>query len=128
LETTRPDLDLDLATGDEPVEVDAIEPLPTPPQVAPLTEARFLEVIAVVFSLTVASLAKRIVNRWLDDQSEGVLIDARQSPPLVSRVAGIPAGFLVLVDASGATSTHQAGSDTNESLTELIRATLSSGD
>jgi hypothetical protein len=124
LETSRADLDAERSADPDLVEVRGPEPLSRPPHLPALAEARFLEVIAVIVAVTLATLVTRIVNRWLDDRAEGVLIDLRQSPALVSRVAGIPPGFLVLVDQAGEPTTHQARPDNRDSLADVIQAAL----
>ena len=124
LETTRHDLDEDVSVFEDPLIVDSIEPLPRPPHIAPLTEARFIEVIAVVVVAAVSTMATRVVERWLRDKSQGVMIDVRSTPALVSRVAGIPAGFLVLIDKDGSATTHEARPDQGEPLAAIVRSAL----
>jgi hypothetical protein len=92
--------------------------------VAALSEARFVEVIAVLVVAAVATIAGRVADRWLADHSQGVLIDVRPSPPLISRVAGIPSGFLVIIDHEGNATPHQARPDNRDSIASVVRAAL----
>jgi hypothetical protein len=121
LETSQDDLRSDLGPD---LDIAAVEPLAEPSHGAALEEAHFVELVAVLVAGTVATIAKRIVDQWLRDRSQGVLIDVRAQPPLVSRVAGVPAGFLVLIDADGKATTHEAREDEGERLADLVSAVL----
>ena len=125
LETTRADIEADAqATGDlDEFTIESIEAITKPPEVA-LAEARFLETVVVIVTATVAVVAKRMVEHWLKDKEQGVLIDVRPSPALISRVTGIPTGFLVIIDKGGNPTTYQGKYESAEDLAPILEAAL----
>lgn len=90
-------------------------------------EARFIEPVTLIATVTVAMLAWRIVNHFLVKDGRGVLIDARNRPPLVSRLEEVPAGFVVLIKADGSSETLAAGKTDDAALAELIGKVLGAG-
>lgn len=77
--------------------VEALEPIGHDP----LLEGRFRLPVRVLGTATVDILAERIIGHWLDDKSQGVLIDFRTRPTRVSRIADIPPAFLVGLKPDG---------------------------
>jgi hypothetical protein len=64
-------------------------------------EARFVEPVSVIAAVTVAVLVERLVNFALTKMGQGVLVDAREKPAHVSKIAGIPQGFILYIDPDG---------------------------
>lgn len=67
-----------------------------------LGNANFIEPVSQIIAVTALSMiAYRIVDHWLADKEQGVLIDLTKDPTLISRVAGVPNGLVHLIDKSG---------------------------
>jgi hypothetical protein len=110
------------AAGDTPEYLLGEEmPLPTDPDAV---EVHFIEPVTLIATVTIAMLAWRIVNHFLVRDGRGVLIDMRDTPPNVSRLKDVPAGFVVLVKSDGSTETVAAGKADDKSLAELIAKAL----
>ena len=107
----------------EGVEVRRTEPLPAPPS-DPLAEARFVDPVSVILVVSGAVLVKRLLDGWLKERERGVMIDVRKDPVLVSRIAGVPAGWVVIIDKDGNPHPHEAAYD-NENLSDLLSSFLS---
>lgn len=90
-------------------------------------EARFIEPVTLIATVTAAMLAWRIVNHILVRDGRGVLIDARGKPPLVSRLEDVPAGFVVLIRPDGSSEAIAAGKTDDAALAELIGHVLGGG-
>ena len=108
------------ASGPE-YELGPAKPLPPDPDAV---EARFVDPITLIAVVTVAMLAWRIVNHYLVRDGRGVLVDARQQPPLVSRLEDVPAGFILLVKPDGSTETVDAGKTDDSALADLLKPML----
>jgi hypothetical protein len=90
-----------------------------------LATAHVLEPMSLTILVTTLSvLAYRIVEHLLRRDEYGVQIDARTTPATISTVAGIPNGFVVVIEANGATKTHSATAMGANSLTELLAGIL----
>lgn len=98
--------------------------LPPDPDAA---EARFIEPVTLIATVTVAMLATRIAGFLMARAGRGVLIDARKKPPSVSRLADIPAGFMVIIHPDGKTETKSADEADRSGLTGLIQTVLGRG-
>ena len=83
------------------------EAKPLPPDTASM-EARFVEPVPLIASLTLAMLAERILHFALARRGQGVMVDARTKPPHVSVLAGVPQGFVVIIHPDGKTETVRA--------------------
>jgi hypothetical protein len=83
---------------------------------AGLAEVRFVEPVTAIATITLATLAIRFVNHWLKSKQAGVQIDTRSVPPTLSRIAGTPAGFVVVISTDGKATLHQAKYDKPEDL------------
>jgi len=90
-------------------------------------EAHFIEPVTLIATVTAALLAWRIVNHFLVKDGRGVLIDARKSPPLISRLEDVPAGYIVLIKADGSSEALAAGKTDDAALADLIGKVLGSG-
>jgi malate/lactate dehydrogenase len=67
----------------------------------PLEDAKFVDPVSLIVFLSISIIGKLIVEKWIN-RKKGVLIDLRESPPHISHVENIKAGFLVIVDQDGA--------------------------
>lgn len=83
------------------------EASPLPPDGASM-EARFVEPVTLIASLTLAMLAARLLHFALARRGQGVMVDARSKPPHVSALAGVPQGFVVIIHPDGKTETVRA--------------------
>ena len=116
LELERADLEREVQAGgaEQGVEFKTEEPIEPRPDA--LAEARFIEAVGVVAVMSLAWLAKRLVDDWLRDRERGVQIDMRTNPPTVSRIAGTPRGYVVLIDRNGNATAQQATFQKSEDL------------
>ena len=96
-----------LADVNEAYEIQEIESLGDT-RTPSLAEARFVDPVTAVAVVSIAMLATRLVDHWLRGREQGVQIDLRETPPVISRLAGIPMGFLVVIDKDGKATTQQA--------------------
>lgn len=103
-----------------------VESVSKPPVVA-ATEGQFIETVAIIAVASLAAIAKRMVDHWLKDKQQGVLIDIRESPPLISRIAGMPSGSLVVIDRNGQATTHHGKYESGDDLLPILRAVLQAG-
>lgn len=92
-----------------------------------LVEAHFIEPVSLIATVTAAMLAWRIVNHFLVRDGRGVLIDAREKPPVVSRLEDVPAGFVVFIKTDGSSETIAAGKTDDTALAGLIELVLHGG-
>ena len=102
----------------------AESPLPPDPDAV---EAHFIDPVSLIVTVTAAMLAWRIVNHFLVRDGRGVLIDAREKPPIVSRLEDVPAGFVVFIKADGSSETIAAGKSDDTELVGLINLVLNGG-
>jgi hypothetical protein len=89
-----------------------------------ITKAHFIEPVSIVITVTIAWICKRLVDYWLKDREKGVQIDLRKTPPVVSRIAGTPKGFLIIIDKNGNPKVHKAEYEKGEDLIPVIQALL----
>ena len=89
-----------------------------------LREARFVDPVSVIVSVGAAVLAELIVDRWLRSKEQGAMVDLRQSPPIVSRVAGVPAGVLLIINADETKDVRQFDYDKRSGMKDAIAAVL----
>ena len=88
-----------------------------------LGEALFVQPISAILITTIPILAKWIVGRFLN---KGTLIDLKEDPPKVSRIAGIPQGNIVIIDRNGNSHLYRGDSKRLEDVTSDITKMLSS--
>ena len=141
LVTTGEELDAEReAATAERYTLDDISPVALEPSGAPsdetlaaslpapgLDEMRFVEPVTLVATITLATLAIRFANHWLRSKEAGVQIDLRTQPATVSRLAGTPSGFVVVLDANGNPSTVRAKYEKPEDLIPLLTEVFSAG-
>lgn len=97
---------------------------PVPPDPDAVT-ANFLDPVSVTLLVGGALiLAQRILNYVLVRFGRGALIDARQTPPVVSFINSVPAGYIVLVRPDGSTETIAAGTCDETTLASVIAKAL----
>ncbi|SFM40553.1 hypothetical protein [Methanolobus profundi] len=124
LDITKEDLrtEQELSRDTDEFNIDNIEPITSLPG-EPLEEARFVEPITALVGATVLYLAKRMIDHWFKEKEQGVMMDLREVPPLISRIAGIPTGFLVIIDKDGQATTHKVEYDKGDD--EALRSMMS---
>lgn len=86
----------------------------------PLTEARFLELVAVIVTGTIATFALRLANRWLRSKDRGTLVDLSKNPMEISLVQNIPYGTIILVGKDGKSSVHKTDAQDVDQLQGFI--------
>jgi hypothetical protein len=64
-------------------------------------EARFIEPVTLIASLTLAILAERVLHFVLARHGQGVMVDTTTKPPRVSALARVPEGFVLLIHPDG---------------------------
>jgi hypothetical protein len=69
-----------------------------------LLEARFIDPVTITATLTLATLAVRLVNHWMKSNEAGVQIDTRTTPATISRLAGVPNGTLAIINPDDTTT------------------------
>lgn len=111
------------AAASDGYEVQEIQPM-DPKRLPPLTEAAFVDPVTMVAVATIATLATRLVNHWLRGREQGVQIDLRKKTPVVSRLAGVPRGFLVVINKDGTVETHKAEYEEGADLVPLLQTLL----
>jgi len=65
-----------------------------------------------------------MVDHWLKSKEQGVQIDIREKPPAISKIAGVPMGFLVIINKDGHAETHRATYEKSEDLMPLLEKVL----
>jgi hypothetical protein len=120
----RSDLNEPLGQPGEGFSIESVAPLPSTPG-GGLGPANFIEPVSVIVAASIATLAFRLVEHCLTRREKGIQIDARTTPATVSTIAGIPAGFLVLIAADGSVTTHPAASLTSAGLATLLGSVVS---
>ena len=91
-----------------------------------ISNARFVDPVSLVGVVTLAWLTKRMVDHWLKSDEQGVQIDLREKPPAISRIAGVPMGFIVIINVDGKPETHKADYEKSEDLMPVIEKALAS--
>ncbi|MDH4274939.1 MAG: hypothetical protein OEW08_07870 [Gammaproteobacteria bacterium] len=62
----------------------------------PLLELRFIEPMQLVVVTSLTHIVQRLCDAWLRDAARGVEILLDDRPHKISRLSGIPAGYLVV--------------------------------
>lgn len=99
-----------------PVDPSLVDSLPA----EGLSEARFVEPVTAIITLTLATLSIRLVNHWLRSREAGVQIDQRTTPATVSRLAGVPLGTLSIIHPDGTTTIHREAYDAPENVIGVL--------
>jgi hypothetical protein len=88
---------------------------------SPTMEALLIEPVSAIIVVSgVTILAERIVRHWLRSREQGVQIDLRKKPAAISRIAGTPYGFLVIIRPDGKAERMQAKYDDDSHIAKLI--------
>ena len=87
-----------------------------------ISTSHFVEPVTLIGAVTLAWLAKRLTNHWLKDKEQGVQIDLREKPPAISRISGVPMGFLVIINEDGRAEVHKGEYDKPEDLMPLLKS------
>ena len=123
VDMTKEDLEIEQEASKKYQELNIknIKPITELPD-TPLADAHFVEPVSMIIGTSILYLAKRLIDHWLKEKEQGVMMDMRETPPLISRIAGIPMGFLVIIDKSGQATTHKAdySKDNDESLKDIV--------
>ncbi len=91
-----------------------------------ISTANFVDPVTIMGVVTLAWLAKRMVDHWLKSKEQGVQIDLREKPAVISRIAGVPFGFLVIINKDGSAATHRVAYDKPEDLMPLLEKIMAS--
>src|SRR5262245_17715031 len=100
IEMTRDDLEEEKRRTVDRLATDRVERLGRQ-SVPGLEEARFVETVAIICAVTIATLARRLVDDWLKNREQGIQINLGTSPPTISTIANVPRGFVLVVDKDG---------------------------
>ena len=88
--------------------------------------AYFIDPVSQVVAVTTVSMiAYRIVDHWLNDKEQGVMIDLRPNPPRISRIAGVPRGFVQLIEEDGSSNVEKHDYSQTDALKDILVAFLS---
>jgi hypothetical protein len=77
-------------------------------------EGRFVDPVTVIVVISVVFLAERLIHYVLSKNGEGAVIDAREKPPHISVLHGVPQGFVIMIRADGTPETIRADIPPNE--------------
>ena len=126
LETTEDLLkqDREAALDETELDIHSEKPLMDADDGSPLREAKFVETLAIVATVGITWIVKRIVDSWLKSHEQGVQIDLRTDPATMSVVANVPRGFVVLIDKDGKATTKQAEYEKVEDLQGWLQLAL----
>lgn len=126
IETTASDAKAEhvAARSDSNYVIENVEALARDPE-TPLQEARFVDPVTMTVTATLAVLAVRMVNHWLKSEERGVQIDLRTDPATISKLAGVPAGVIVVIDRSGTATVHREKYETPEDFLPSLTGFLS---
>lgn len=98
------------------------EPLANEFQNHGFQEARFLEPVGLVFAAAGLTYLTRVVDGWLAGKGQGVQIDMRSTPPVVTNIAGIPNGYLIIIKPDGSVSNEKTTSSSLDSILSVAQA------
>ena len=91
-----------------------------PPANGGLGPANFISPVEIVVVVTAVWLVKRLTDEYFRTQAKGTLIDLRLTPPKISVVGDVPAGFVLIVSPDGGTEIVRQEDD--KSLEEMMAA------
>lgn len=117
----RSELDRPFFIPAEDFQLDAVVPFDQS-HFADTQTARFVEPISLIAAVSVSVLAYRLIEHWLTGREHGVQIDARTTPATITNIAGIPAGFVVIIAADGKVTTQGPNTLTSAGLADLLGA------
>lgn len=119
----RIDLTAEQLAG-EPLEVRSKRALEPGDVTSPTTEAMFIEPLSALAMVSVAMLAERIVRHWIRKDEHGTQIDLTQDPVVVSRLAGVPMGYLVIITPDKQVETRKLDYEDESTLAAAIADVL----
>jgi hypothetical protein len=120
IETDRETAAGDLLTAGDEIRIEGYGPTPSPSEQG-LAGAHVLEPVSLSIAVsTLSVLAYRIIEHWLRREEYGVQIDARTTPATISTIAGVPNGFVVVIEADGSAKTINASALTPDAFTNLL--------
>jgi hypothetical protein len=123
IEMTRDDLEAEKLRAVDRLATDRVERLGKQ-SVPGLEEARFVETVAIIGTVTIAMLARRLVDDWLKNRQQGVQIDLGTATPTVSTIANVPRGFVVIVDRDGKAQPYKLEYEKDVDLEPLLSKVL----
>jgi len=91
------------------------------------TKAQFVGMVAIIATVTVSWIAARMADSWVRGREQGVQIDLRQDPPVISRIAGAPMGYVVIVHQDGKVETQKVEYDSPEMFEKILANIVSKG-
>ena len=91
-----------------------------------LEESMFVEPVTAVVVASVAVIAKRMVDDWLQSKEQGMQIDLRKDPPVFSRISNVPRGFVVIIDKEGNAKAEQAHYKSSKDLVPILSKLIKS--
>ncbi len=123
--TAREDADRELAAAedDSGYDISSVIPIEGLPE-SPLVEARFVDPVTMTVTATLAVIAVRMVNHWLESRERGVQIDLQTVPATISRLEGVPAGVIVVVGKDGHAKVLREEYDKPEDLLPTLQGLL----
>ena len=72
-----------------------------------LQPANFVDPVSVIVAVAAAAIVERIVDTWLRSKQRGAMIDLSGDNPVISRIAGVPEGTLLLINRDGSREIRQ---------------------
>ena len=90
-----------------------------------LEPAQFIGSVCVIATVTLAWIAKRLVDEWLKNRQRGVLFDLRDRPPTISLIEGVPRGKVFVIHASGQQEVLELTYEKSEDLIPTLGRLLS---
>ncbi len=84
------------------------------------SKANFTDPVSITAIVTVVYLIKSIVRFLIKDKEQGVQMDLRTIPVSISRISGVPAGFLVIIDKEGVASTQKIDYEKDENILQIV--------
>jgi hypothetical protein len=125
LETSRENLEEQkvAASSNEEFSIQKTESVSALPG-SPIASSHFVDPIVGTILTSAGYIAKRIFDNWQKDKQQGIQIDLRKTPAKISRIAGTPAGFLLVIDAKGKVKTQQLKLKKKSGFTQYISKIL----
>ncbi len=126
LETSQQDAEAEQAAaeGSDEITIKSVEPIEAADPADP-TVTRFVGTVAIIAATSISWIAGRMATTWLKDKEQGVQIDLRDRPATISRIAGVPNGFVVIINPDGTAETQKVDYENPDQLTALLTQVLS---
>ncbi len=121
LELSQHDADAERAAAEDTDEFEVeSEEASGAPGGGDLSVVGFTGTVAIIAATTISWIAGRMAHTWLKDREQGVQIDLRETPPVISRIAGVPNGFVVIVHPDGQVETQKVDYEGPDDLAALL--------